>query len=83
MSLSSNATEFVPFSTYNWGQNGPYKLTARLPWNPIVYCLIASLHAIAFWMSLELTIHLFYTFKRQGTLYFWYVFQYRNNQIGT
>lgn len=71
MSLSTDLhAEFIPLSTHNWGQNGPYKLSNRLPFNPVVYCLVASFHAIAFWVCVELTIYLFFTFKRRGSMYF-------------
>lgn len=63
--------EIVPLSTYNWGQNGPPKLDNILPFNPVVYNLIASFHAITFWICFELMIHVFFTFKRRGSLYFW------------
>lgn len=74
LSLSTDLhAEFIPLPTYNWGQNGLYKLSNRLPFNPVVYCLIASFHAFTFWVCLELTIHLFFTFKRRESMYFWYV----------
>lgn len=74
MSLPAQChTKIVPLSTYNWGQDGPFKFNDRLPFNPVVYNLIASFHAITFWVCFELTIHLFSTFKQRGSMYFWYV----------
>ncbi|KAE9961738.1 hypothetical protein EG328_001813, partial [Venturia inaequalis] len=67
----SAQVEIVPLSTYNWGQNGPPKLDNILPFNPVVYNLIASFHAITFWICFELMIHVFFTFQRRGSLYFW------------
>lgn len=39
--------------------------------SPTAYCLIASFCAIAFWMSIELLVLVYVTFKRQTGLYFW------------
>jgi hypothetical protein len=74
MDVTMREPDFVPLALYNFGQHGPFKrVTARLPWNPIVYCLIAAFHAITYWMCLELTIYVFCTFQRRSKLYFWYV----------
>ncbi|KAF2426247.1 hypothetical protein EJ08DRAFT_375765 [Tothia fuscella] len=71
MNVSSAPPVFVHLAEYNYGQLGTIKTTVHLPWNPVIYCLIAAFHAVTYWMCLELTIHLFYTFNRRSTLYFW------------
>jgi hypothetical protein len=68
---STTSTYFVPLSAYNWGQYGAIKHGKILPWNPVVYCLIASFRAVAFWIAMELLIQIFCTFKKRTTLYFW------------
>ncbi|QDS74540.1 hypothetical protein FKW77_007687 [Venturia effusa] len=40
-------------------------------WNPAIYCIIAVLHALALWLSLELIVRAILSFKRKTTLYFW------------
>ena len=58
-------TQFVPFSSAIW-------LESRfLPWNPLVYCLVAAILAIAYWLVLEITFEVYLTFKRHDVLYFW------------
>lgn len=56
----------------------PSMLTARvvgvvggLPFSPFYYCLLAACTAIAWAYCLELTIVIFYTFRRRDGLYFW------------
>src|SRR5947209_11501398 len=57
--------EFVPFSSDIW-------FSSRfLPWNPLVFCLVAAILAIAYWLVLELTFEVYLTFKRHDGLYFW------------
>src|ERR1700730_17036288 len=57
--------QFAPFSSPIW-------LSSRfLPWNPLVFCLVASILAIAYWLVLELTFEVYLTFKRHDSLYFW------------
>ncbi|KAJ6086215.1 hypothetical protein N7486_010496 [Penicillium sp. IBT 16267x] len=58
---------FVPLSSYNWNVSH-FK---TLPWNPTVYCLTASFLAVALWLSLDLTVQIFITFKKYNSLYFW------------
>lgn len=56
---------YAPFSSPLWN-------TSELqPWNPVVYCLAASFLAIGFWLVIELTADLYFTFKRHSGLYFW------------
>ena len=57
--------QFVPFSSPIW-------LSSRfLPWNPLVFCLVAAILAIAYWLVLELSFEVYLTFKRHDSLYFW------------
>ena len=56
---------FVPFSSNIWFSS------RLLPWNPLVYCLVAAILAIAYWLVLELTFAVYFTFKRHDGLYFW------------
>ena len=58
---------FVPLSAYNWSL-GNFDF---LQWNPTVYCLVASFFAVSLWLALELSVQVFYTFKRHRGLYFW------------
>lgn len=39
--------------------------------SPAAYCLIASFCAVAYWMSTELLVLVYVTFKRRSGLYFW------------
>lgn len=39
--------------------------------SPTAFCLIASFCAVAYWMSLELLVLVYVTFKRRTGLYFW------------
>ena len=58
---------FVPLSSYNWSL-GNFDV---LQWNPTVYCLVASFFAVSLWLSLELSVQVYCTFKRRRGLYFW------------
>ena len=46
-------------------------VVGRLPYDPFEYCLLAAGSAIAWFCCIELTIVLFYTFRRRSGLYFW------------
>ena len=59
--------QFVPLSSYNWSL-GNFDV---LQWNPTVYCLVASFFAVSLWLSLELSVQVYCTFKRRTGLYFW------------
>jgi hypothetical protein len=61
---------FVPLSQYDWSLR-PALIPVPLPWNPTAYCLIAGFCAVSLWMTVELTIQVFFTFKRHRSLYFW------------
>jgi hypothetical protein len=65
----SNCT-FVPLANYNWSLS-PALIPVALPWNPTAYCLISAFCSISLWMTIELTIQVFFTFKRHKGLYFW------------
>ena len=58
---------FVPLSSYNWNL-GAFDL---LPWNPTVYCLTAGFFAVSFWLTIDLTLQVYFTFKKHKGLYFW------------
>src|SRR6266536_611851 len=66
MSSTSTCT-FVSLADYDWSFNrvGP------LPWNPTVFSIIAAFSALAIWSTVELTAHVYYTFKKHFGLYFW------------
>jgi len=61
---------FVPLSKYDWSLR-PALIPLPIPWNPTAYCLIAGFCAVSLWMTVELTIQVFFTFKRHRSLYFW------------
>jgi hypothetical protein len=62
---SSSSCHFTPWSSEVW-------LTSKLlPCNPTVYCLIAAILAISYWLVIELTCEVYFTFKRHDSLYFW------------
>ncbi|KAH7400711.1 hypothetical protein DE146DRAFT_693210 [Phaeosphaeria sp. MPI-PUGE-AT-0046c] len=63
----TNCDSFVPFSQYDW----TFERKGWLKWNPTAFCLIASFCAIAYWMSIELLVLVYVTFKRHSGLYFW------------
>ncbi|KAF2263082.1 hypothetical protein CC78DRAFT_569347 [Lojkania enalia] len=65
--MYEDCQSFVPFSHYDWTfeRLGPPK------WNPAAYCLIASFFAVAYWMSIELLVLVYVTFKRRTGIYFW------------
>jgi hypothetical protein len=60
-----SSSQFVPFSSDIWLSSG------ALPWNPLVFCLVAAILAIAYWLVLELSFEVYLTFKRHDSLYFW------------
>ena len=60
-----SSSQFVPFSSHVWFSS------RLLPWNPLVFCLVAAILAIAYWLVLELTFEVYFTFKRHDGLYFW------------
>jgi hypothetical protein len=84
VNMDSDCVTFVPFTHYNWtfDQPGwlPWKQVNSIPSftqqltsysSPTAFCLIASFCAIAYWMSIELLVLVYVTFKRHNGLYFW------------
>jgi len=70
MSSVRNVTvPYVPLDEFDWsfGRSGP------LPWNQTIWSLIAVFTAVPLWMTIELTVWVFYVFKRYSGLYFWSV----------
>ncbi|KAF2399820.1 hypothetical protein EJ06DRAFT_35703 [Trichodelitschia bisporula] len=65
--MDSDCVKFVPFSHYDW----TFARKGWLPWNPTAFCIIAAFCAIAYWMSLELLVLVYVTFKRRTGIYFW------------
>lgn len=59
--------QLVPLSSYDWSL-GNFEL---LQWNPTVYCLVASFFAVSLWLALELSVQVYFTFRRHRGLYFW------------
>lgn len=57
--------QFVPFFSEIWFS------TTSLPWNPLVYCLVAAISAVGYWLVLEITFEVYLTFERHDGLYFW------------
>lgn len=46
-------------------------VSGRLPWDPLLYCILAAGTAIAWAYTIELDLVIFYTFRRRKGLYFW------------
>ncbi|KAI9751571.1 MAG: hypothetical protein M4579_006006 [Chaenotheca gracillima] len=65
--MATTECHFLPLSEYNWG----FTRTGPLPWNPTVFCMIATFSGLALYMTLELTLQVYFTFKRRSGLYFW------------
>ncbi|KAE9972654.1 hypothetical protein EG328_004494 [Venturia inaequalis] len=66
--------QYVQLIDYDWSLSSiyvPEATCSALPWNPTVYCVVATLFGITIWAALELQLQLFLTFKRRSTLYFW------------
>src|SRR5690348_5100070 len=66
---------YVPFGRYNWyniiqcnylGAPGQ-----TIHWNPAVWCLFATSHAITGFIALQILVRTLRTFKSWRTLYFW------------
>lgn len=68
-SAANPVVHFLPLSEYDWSISN----FGVLPWNPTVYCLIASLFAVALWLSIELSIQVWFLFKRYTAVYFWMI----------
>jgi hypothetical protein len=84
--MDKDAVTFVPFSSYDWSGGTiskwlPWKYVLVILYtaltclikdcSPLAYCLIASFCAVAYWMSIEIIVLVYITFKRHSGLYFW------------
>jgi hypothetical protein len=60
---------WVPLAEFDWSfaRSGP------LPWNLTVWSILAVFTALPLWMTFELTVWIFYVFRRYTGLYFWSV----------
>ncbi|XMA12835.1 hypothetical protein WAI453_005626 [Rhynchosporium graminicola] len=65
--MAEECVHFVKFSDYDW----TFDRVGWLPWNPAAFCLIAAVCAIAYWMSIEVLVLVYVTFKRHAGIYFW------------
>ncbi|OAL27253.1 hypothetical protein AYO20_09851 [Fonsecaea nubica] len=65
-----SACDFVPLAQYDWSLH-PALEPVAIPWNPTAYCLVAGFCAVSLWMTVELTLQVFFTFRRHKGLYFW------------
>jgi hypothetical protein len=65
---------YVPTSEYDWKLSSMSvpEHCGTLPWNPVIYSLVAAFQAGTFLVGLEVIIQLFFQFKKRS-LYFWYV----------
>ncbi|KAJ9611122.1 hypothetical protein H2200_004305 [Cladophialophora chaetospira] len=62
--------DYTDLQYFQWSLH-PALVPVAIPWNPTVYCLIASFCAVSLWMTIELTLQVFFTFRRHKGLYFW------------
>ncbi|KAF2760118.1 hypothetical protein EJ05DRAFT_483901 [Pseudovirgaria hyperparasitica] len=60
---------WVPLDEFDWS----FKRTGPLPWNLTVWALLAVFTALPIWTTVELTVWVFYTFKRYQGVYFYSV----------
>ncbi|RDW60270.1 hypothetical protein BP5796_11876 [Coleophoma crateriformis] len=68
MSHTVNVTvPYVELADFDWS----FTRTGPLPWNQTVWSLLAVFTALPIWMTIELAVWVFYTFKRYSGLYFW------------
>ncbi|KAH7110065.1 hypothetical protein B0J11DRAFT_207465 [Dendryphion nanum] len=65
--MYDDCPDYVPFAKYDW----TFERTGPPAWNPAAYCLIAAFCAVAYWMSIELLVLVYVTFKRHTGIYFW------------
>ncbi|KIW30356.1 uncharacterized protein PV07_06106 [Cladophialophora immunda] len=65
-----SACHFVPLAQYDWSLH-PALEPVAIPWNPTAYCLVSGFCAVSLWMTVELTLQVFFTFRRHKGLYFW------------
>ncbi|KAH8698708.1 hypothetical protein BGW36DRAFT_339963 [Talaromyces proteolyticus] len=68
--MAKNITvPYVPIDEFSWSLN----YAGSLPWNQTIWSLIAVFTAVPLWMTVEITIWIFYLFRRWSGLYFWSV----------
>lgn len=60
---------WVPLADFDWS----FARTGPLPWNQTVWSIIAVFTALPLWMTFELTMWIFYSFRQYRGLYFWSV----------
>ncbi|KAG0653067.1 hypothetical protein D0Z07_0372 [Hyphodiscus hymeniophilus] len=60
---------YVALADFDWS----FKRTGPLLWNQTVWSLITVFTAFPLWMTVELTVWVFYVFRRYTGLYFWSV----------
>ena len=60
---------WVPLDDFDWS----FARTGPLPYNFTVWSIIAVFTALPIWMTFELTVWVFYIFRRYSGLYFWSV----------
>jgi hypothetical protein len=60
---------WVPLADFDWSftRSGP------LPWNITVWSILAVFTALPIWLTFELTVWIFYVFRKYRGLYFWSV----------
>ncbi|KAG4415709.1 hypothetical protein IFR04_011166 [Cadophora malorum] len=69
MPVHNITVPYVDVKDFDWGFNR----TGPLPWNQTVWSILAVFTAVPLWMTVELTIWVFYVFRRWSGLYFWSV----------
>ncbi|KAM7213322.1 hypothetical protein V8F06_011270 [Rhypophila decipiens] len=65
--MNTYTIEVVPFNEYDW----TFRKPGWLNLNPAAVGLISAFCGIALWMSLELLLLVYVTFKRRRGLYYW------------
>ncbi|KAN0072693.1 hypothetical protein V8E54_008807 [Elaphomyces granulatus] len=68
-SVRNITVPYVPLDEFDWS----FYRTGPLPWNQTIWSLIAVFTAVPLWMTIELTVWVFYVFNRYSGLYFWSV----------
>ncbi|KAH8701647.1 hypothetical protein BGW36DRAFT_445254 [Talaromyces proteolyticus] len=69
MAVHNITVPYVSTDKFDWS----FARTGPLPWNQTIWSLLAVFTALPLWMTLELTVWIFYTFRRYSGLYFWSV----------
>jgi hypothetical protein len=71
--MSASCTD-VGWDQYDW--HNPVQCNAnsfgpKIHWNPAVFCILAAAHAVGIFVTIEVFVCTFFTFKKWRTLYFW------------